>query len=66
MGIDLRRRNIVLASATAAALAPLAFARSAVADSGVLASVPTVDSLTIRVHHRLRATTRRGVGQSNG
>jgi hypothetical protein len=49
MGIDLRRRNIVLASATAAALAPLAFARSAAADSGALASVPTVDSLTISV-----------------
>lgn len=49
MAIDLRRRHIVLASATAAALAPLGFARGALAQSGRLDSVPTVDSLTIRV-----------------
>jgi 7,8-dihydropterin-6-yl-methyl-4-(beta-D-ribofuranosyl)aminobenzene 5'-phosphate synthase len=49
MGIDLRRRNFVLGSATAAALAQLGFARSALASPGRLASVPTVDSLTIRV-----------------
>ena len=49
MSIDLRRRNIVLGSATAAALAPLGLARSAFAQSNKLSSVPTVDSLTIRV-----------------
>jgi 7,8-dihydropterin-6-yl-methyl-4-(beta-D-ribofuranosyl)aminobenzene 5'-phosphate synthase len=49
MGIDLRRRNIVFGSATAAALAPLGFAGSAFASSNRLASVPTVDSLTVRV-----------------
>jgi len=49
MSIDLRRRNIVLGSATAAALAQLGLARSAFAQSNKLSSVPTVDSLTIRV-----------------
>jgi 7,8-dihydropterin-6-yl-methyl-4-(beta-D-ribofuranosyl)aminobenzene 5'-phosphate synthase len=49
MSIDLRRRNIVLGSATAAALAPLGFAGSALASTNRLASVPTVDSLTVRV-----------------
>jgi 7,8-dihydropterin-6-yl-methyl-4-(beta-D-ribofuranosyl)aminobenzene 5'-phosphate synthase len=49
MGIDQRRRTLVLGSTTAAALATLGFARSAAADSGKLASVPAVDSLTIRV-----------------
>jgi 7,8-dihydropterin-6-yl-methyl-4-(beta-D-ribofuranosyl)aminobenzene 5'-phosphate synthase len=48
MRIDLRRRNIVLGSATAAAFAQLGFAPAAFAQSGRL-SVPTVDSLTIRV-----------------
>jgi hypothetical protein len=49
MSIDLRRRNLVLASAAAGALAPLGFTRSAAASTHRLASVPTVDSLTIRV-----------------
>jgi len=49
MSIDLRRRNIVLGSATAAALAQLGLARGAFAQSARLDSVPTVDSLTIRV-----------------
>jgi 7,8-dihydropterin-6-yl-methyl-4-(beta-D-ribofuranosyl)aminobenzene 5'-phosphate synthase len=49
MSIDLRRRDILLASATAAALAPLGFARGAFGATGRLSSVPTVDSLTIRV-----------------
>ena len=49
MAVDLRRRNLVLASATAAALAPLGMSRSALAQSARLDSVPTVDSLTIRV-----------------
>lgn len=49
MSIDLRRRNLVLGSATAAALAQLGFARGAFAQGGKLANVPTVDSLTIRV-----------------
>jgi len=49
MSIDLRRRNIVLGSATAAALAQLGLARGAFAQSNRLSSVPTVDSLTIRV-----------------
>lgn len=48
MSIDSRRRNLVLASATAAALAPLGLARSAFAAPERLA-VPTVDSLTVRV-----------------
>ena len=49
MSIDLRRRNVVLGSATAAALAQLGLARGAFAQSNRLLSVPTVDSLTIRV-----------------
>ena len=48
MSIDLRRRNIVLGSAMAAAFGQLGFARGAFAQSDKL-SVPTVDSLTIRV-----------------
>lgn len=49
MPLDLRRRQIVLGSATAAALAPLGFASRALAQGNRLASVPTVDTLTIRV-----------------
>jgi 7,8-dihydropterin-6-yl-methyl-4-(beta-D-ribofuranosyl)aminobenzene 5'-phosphate synthase len=49
MTVDLRRRNVVLGSATAAALAQLGFARSAFSQSARLSSVPTVDSLTVRV-----------------
>jgi 7,8-dihydropterin-6-yl-methyl-4-(beta-D-ribofuranosyl)aminobenzene 5'-phosphate synthase len=49
MSIDLRRRNVVLASVTAAALAPLGLARGALASTNRLSSVPTVDSLTVRV-----------------
>jgi 7,8-dihydropterin-6-yl-methyl-4-(beta-D-ribofuranosyl)aminobenzene 5'-phosphate synthase len=49
MSINLRRRNLVLGSATAAALAQLGLARGAFAQGGKLSSVPTVDSLTIRV-----------------
>ncbi len=49
MSINLHRRNIVLGSTAAAALAQLGIARSAFAQSNRLASVPTVDSLTIRV-----------------
>ena len=49
MSIDLRRRNIVLGSATAVALAQLGLASRAAAQSARLASVPTVDSLTLRV-----------------
>ena len=49
MTLDQRRRQFVLGSATAAALAQLGFARSAFAQSSRIASVPTVDSLTIRV-----------------
>jgi 7,8-dihydropterin-6-yl-methyl-4-(beta-D-ribofuranosyl)aminobenzene 5'-phosphate synthase len=49
MSIDLRRRNIVLGSATAVALAQLGLASRASAQSAKLASVPTVDSLIIRV-----------------
>jgi 7,8-dihydropterin-6-yl-methyl-4-(beta-D-ribofuranosyl)aminobenzene 5'-phosphate synthase len=48
MSIDLRRRSIVLGGATAAALAQLGWAPNAFA-SGRLSSVPTVDSLAIRV-----------------
>lgn len=48
MSIDLRRRSIVLGSATAATLAQFGIAPGASAQSGKL-SVPTVDSLTIRV-----------------
>lgn len=46
---NLRRRQFVLASATAAAFAPLGLAPRAFAQSNRLATVPTVDSLTIRV-----------------
>ena len=49
MRIDLRRRSFVLGSATAVALAQMGLARSALAQSPKLASVPEVDSLTIRV-----------------
>jgi 7,8-dihydropterin-6-yl-methyl-4-(beta-D-ribofuranosyl)aminobenzene 5'-phosphate synthase len=49
MSINLRRRNVVLGAAGAAALAPLALPRAALAQSGRLAAVPAVDSLTIRV-----------------
>jgi len=49
MTLDLRRRQIVLGSATVAALAQLGIARRALAQSPRIASVPTVDSLTIRV-----------------
>ena len=49
MSIDLRRRHVVLGSAIAAALGQLGFARSVIAQSGRLSSVPTVDSLTVRV-----------------
>lgn len=49
MSIDLRRRHMVLGSATAAALAQLGLSRGALAESGRLSSVPTVDSLTVRV-----------------
>lgn len=49
MSIDLRRRNVILGSATAAALVQLGLARNAFAQSDKLTSVPTVDSLTIRV-----------------
>jgi len=49
MTVDLRRRHVVLGSATAAALAQLGLARSAFAQSGRLSSVPTVDSLAVRV-----------------
>jgi 7,8-dihydropterin-6-yl-methyl-4-(beta-D-ribofuranosyl)aminobenzene 5'-phosphate synthase len=49
MSINPRRRHIVLGSAASAALAHLGFARSAFAQSTRLATVPTVDSLTIRV-----------------
>lgn len=49
MSIDLRRRNVVLGSLFAAALAPLGVPLPARAQSGRLASVPTVDSLTVRV-----------------
>ena len=49
MSIDLRRRSIVLGSATAAAFAQFGLARGALAQSNRLSSVPTVDSLTIRV-----------------
>lgn len=49
MSINLRRRNVVLGTAGAAALAPLALPRAALAQSGRLAAVPAVDSLTIRV-----------------
>ena len=48
MSIDFRRRSLVLGSATAAALAQFGVAPGAFAQSGRL-SVPTVDSLTIRV-----------------
>jgi len=44
-----RRRQIVLGSATAAALAPFGFAPRVLAQSSRLAAVPTVDTLTIRV-----------------
>ena len=46
---DFRRRQLVFASAGAAALAPLGFAPRAFAQSNRLADVPTVDTLTIRV-----------------
>jgi 7,8-dihydropterin-6-yl-methyl-4-(beta-D-ribofuranosyl)aminobenzene 5'-phosphate synthase len=49
MALDLRRRQIVLGSASAAALMQLGIAPRASAQSNRLASVPTVDSLTIRV-----------------
>jgi 7,8-dihydropterin-6-yl-methyl-4-(beta-D-ribofuranosyl)aminobenzene 5'-phosphate synthase len=49
MSIDLRRRSFVLGSATAVALAQLGLASRAAAQSAKLASVPEVDSLTIRV-----------------
>lgn len=49
MSIDLGRRKLILGSATAAALAQFGIARSALASSGRLASVPVVDSLVIRV-----------------
>ena len=47
MNTDLRRRQLVLG--TAAALAQLSFAPRAFAQGARLSSVPTVDSLTIRV-----------------
>ena len=49
MTLDLRRRQIVLGSATAAALVQLGLAPRAFGQSNRLASVPTVDSLTVRV-----------------
>ena len=49
MSINLRRRNIVLGSATAAALAQFGVAGGAFAQSGRLTRVPTVDSLTVSV-----------------
>jgi len=49
MIVDLRRRSLVLGSATAAALAQLGLARSAFSQSARLSSVPTVDSLAVRV-----------------
>jgi 7,8-dihydropterin-6-yl-methyl-4-(beta-D-ribofuranosyl)aminobenzene 5'-phosphate synthase len=49
MAVDLRRRNVVVASAAAAALAQLGFAPRAFAQPSRLSSVPTVDSLTVRV-----------------
>lgn len=49
MSLDLRRRQFVLGSATAAALAQFGLARSTFAQSPRLGSVPTVDNLTIRV-----------------
>ena len=49
MSIDLHRRHFVLGSAAGAALAQLGVLRSAAAQSSRLPSVPTVDSLTIRV-----------------
>jgi len=49
MSIDLARRNLILASAIAAAFAQLGLGRHAFAQSGRLSSVPTVDSLTVRV-----------------
>lgn len=49
MSVNLRRRNIVLGSASAAALAQLAVSPRAFAQGARLSAVPTVDSLTIRV-----------------
>ena len=49
MTLDLRRRQIVLGSATAAALVQFGLAPRAFGQSNRLASVPTVDSLTVRV-----------------
>ena len=46
---DFRRRQLVFASAGAAALAPLGFAPRAFAQSKRMSDVPTVDTLTIRV-----------------
>jgi 7,8-dihydropterin-6-yl-methyl-4-(beta-D-ribofuranosyl)aminobenzene 5'-phosphate synthase len=49
MKLDERRRKLILGSATALALAQLGLASRAHAQSAKLASVPEVDSLTIRV-----------------
>jgi len=49
MTIDQRRRNVVLGALGAATVWPLAQSRTAMAQSGRLNTVPTVDSLTIRV-----------------
>lgn len=49
MAIDSRRRNLVLGSAAAGACAQFGLVRSAFSQSARLSSVPTVDSLTIRV-----------------
>ena len=49
MAIDSRRRNLVLGAAAAGACAQFGLVRSAFSQSARLSSVPTVDSLTIRV-----------------
>ena len=49
MALHMRRRQLLLGSATAAALLQIGLAPRALAQSDRLASVPTVDSLTIRV-----------------
>jgi 7,8-dihydropterin-6-yl-methyl-4-(beta-D-ribofuranosyl)aminobenzene 5'-phosphate synthase len=49
MSIDLRRRNLVLGSATVVALGQLGLGRSALGQPARLSSVPTVDGLTVRV-----------------
>lgn len=49
MSLNPRRRSFVLGSAAAAALAQLGYPGRAFAQGGRLASVPTVDSLAVRV-----------------